>query len=143
MRRMRLRGIVVISIALAAVALRGAIYLIENNFDQSSMCMTSETTKIAETSFAETSVLGKDPDVFDINVRKKTVRYKPLNVHTSPILTEDIVGYDNVCGTLEKNNIVYVLDDVSFSDPRTNRLWYYITNEDGSKKGWVVSDGLS
>ena len=141
MRRMRLRGIVVISIALAAIALRGSIYLIENNFDQS-MCMTSETTKIAETSFAETSVLGKDPDVFDINVRKKTVRYKPLNVHTSPILTEDI-GYDNVCGTLEKNDIVYVLDDVSFSDPRTNRLWYYITNEDGSKKGWVVSDGLS
>ena len=136
MRRMRLRGIVVISIALAAIALRGSIYLIENNFDQS-MCMTSETTKIAET-----SVLGKDPDVFDINVRKKTVRYKPLNVHTSPILTEDI-GYDNVCGTLEKNDIVYVLDDVSFSDPRTNRLWYYITNEDGSKKGWVVSDGLS
>lgn len=139
MRRMRLRGIVVISIALAAVALRGAIYLIENNFDKSSMCcMPSETTKIAET-----SVLGKDPDVFDINVRKKTVRYKPLNVHTSPILTEDIVGYDNVCGTLEKNNIVYVLDDVSFSDPKTNRLWYYITNEDGSIKGWVVSDGLS
>ena len=138
MRRMRLRGIVVISIALAAIALRGSIYLIENNFDQKSMCMTSETTKIAET-----SVLGKDPDVFDINVRKKTVRYKPLNVHTSPILTEDIVGYDNVCGTLEKNNIVYVLDDVSFSDPRTNRLWYYITNEDGSIKGWVVSDGLS
>ena len=144
-RKMRLRGIIVCSLVAGVLALQGSVYLIERNFD-ASKCMAPEATKISETSISETNhvvtTFEKDGDKFNVKVREKYVRYAQLNVHTSPILTQDL-GYDNVSSVLEKNDTVYVLDNVSFSDPRTNRLWYYITNEDGSKVGWVVSDGLS
>lgn len=142
MRRLSLRGIIVIAGTLGVLSLWGAFKLIENNFDENLICTVPET-KITETSGSDYSGLEADKEVFnDIQVRKKYVRYAQLNVHSSPILEQDI-GYDNVVAVLKKSETVYTLDDVSFSDPRTNRLWYYITTDDKSVKGWVVSDGLS
>lgn len=143
MRRLSLRGIIVIAGTLGVLSLWGAFKLIENNFDEKLICTVPET-KITETSGSEIySGSETDNEVFtDIQVRKKYVTYSQLNVHTSPILEQDI-GYDNVVAVLKKSETVYTLDDVSFSDPRTNRLWYYITTDDKSVKGWVVSDGLS